>query len=201
MKQLSIIMLTAILIAGCGEKRAENVVWREDFRVEHLPWKTVLGNSDWQIEQGVWIVKGTAPFEQLVIAEKDWSGEECEINAAVRLGEKGEAGVVLGYKDEKDFWRITLDHSQNHIALINRAHGSDSIIADGSISLSHREFHNLVVDAGKAQLIVKCDNLIVFQCERPAGLDGRMGIYAGISSPPGMPIFVNFDSYEVKPIR
>lgn len=188
------------MIIGCGEKPKENPVWRDDFRIERLPWKTVLGTSDWIVDKGVWVILGHAPFEELAIVERDWQGEEFEIDTSLRLGEKGETGVVLGYKDGGNFWRITLDNSQNRIALVKRVEGKDSVEAEGSISLSHREFHTLVVTLTKSLLTVKCDNLTVFQAGRPAGLEGRMGIYAGIASPPDTSIYANYDHFEVKPV-
>ena len=200
MRTLLLIALIMTLLAGCGEKPKDNVLWRDDFRIERLPWKTVLGNPDWILDQGVWVILGVAPFEELAIVERDWQGEECQINTSLRLGETGEAGVVLGYKDDKNFWRITLDHSQNRIALIKRVEGKDTVAAEGSISLSHREFHALVVNLTKSLLEVQCDKLIVFQTGRPVGLEGKLGIYAGIASPPGSRIYANYDHFEVKPV-
>ena len=200
MKRTFMAVFIALAIMGCGEKPRESQVWREDFRIERLAWKTVLGTSDWTLDQGVWVIKAKAPFEELAIVDREWQGAGFQINTSVRLGEKGEAGVALGYIDEKNFWRITIDHSQNRIALIKRVAGVDSVQAEGSISLSHREFHALVVDVTESLINVKCDNLIVFQNGTPSGMEGRLGIYAGIASPPGVPIYVNYDYFEVKPV-
>jgi hypothetical protein len=200
MKRTLLIAFIAIIVLGCGEKPKESPVWREDFRIERLPWKTVLGTSNWVLDQGVWVILGKAPFEELAIVDRDWKGDEYHISTSLRLNEKGEAGVVLGYKDEKNFWRITLDHSQNRIALIQRSDGKDSVVAEGFISLSHREFHALVVDVTKSLIKVRCDSLTVFETGRPAGMDGRFGIYAAISSPPNTPIYANYDNFEVKPV-
>jgi hypothetical protein len=200
MKKLLLIMFAALLMAGCGEKPAENAVWREDFRTERLPWKTITGTPDWILDRGVWVILGKAPFEELAIVDRDWQGDEYQISVSMRLNEKGEAGVVLGYQDEKNFWRITLDNSQNSIALIRRADGMDSVQAAGAISLSHREFHALVIDVNKSLIRVQCDHLTVFETGRPQGMEGRLGLYAAINSPPNEAIYANFDNFEVKPV-
>jgi hypothetical protein len=200
MKRTLLIAFIAVIMLGCGEKPKESTVWREDFRIERLPWQTILGTRDWMLDQGVWVILGKAPFVELAIVDRDWKAEDYQINTSLRLNEKGEAGVVLGYKDEKDFWRITLDHSQNRIALIKRTDGKDSVMAEGSISLSHREFHALVIDVTKTLIKVRCDDLTVFETGRPAGIEGRLGIFAGIAAPPNTPIYANFDNFEVKPV-
>lgn len=200
MKKTLLIIFIALIIMGCGEKAREDQVWREDFRIERLPWTTVLGKPDWILDKGVWVIIGKAPFEELVVVDGDWQGDAYQIDTAMRLNENGEAGVVLGYKDAKNFWRVTLDNSQNRIALIKRADGVDSVEAEGSISLSHREFHDLATVVTKSELKVQCDKLTVFETGRPNGLSGRLGIYAGIASPPDTPIYANFDNFKVQPV-
>ena len=200
MKRLILMAAIMAVIIGCSEKPKEAQVWREDFRIEHLTWQTVLGTPEWIVDEGVWVITGRAPYEELAIVDRDWQGEEFRINTSLRLNEKGETGIVLGYKDKNDFWRITLDNSKNRIALIERADGKDSVEAEGSISLSHREFHTLTVDVTKSVLKVQCDKLTVFQTGTMAGLQGKLGIYAGITTPPDAPIYANYDYFEVKPV-
>ncbi len=200
MNKLLLIMILMILVIGCGEKPKDNLVWRDDFRIERLPWITVLGKSDWIIDKGVWVVIARAPFEELAVVDRDWQGDEYQINTAMRLNETGEAGIVLGYQDAKNFWRITIDNSQNRIALIQRMGGNDRVVTESSISLSHREFHSLSAIVTKSGLKVQCDKLTVFDTNRPADSSGRLGIYAGIASPPDTPIYANFDNFEVKQV-
>jgi len=193
-------MALMILVIGCGEKPKENQVWRDDFRVERLSWTTVLGKPDWMLDKGVWVVIARAPFEELAVVDRDWQGDGYQIETAMRINETGEAGIVLGYQDAKNFWRITIDNSQNRIALIHRMGGNDSVVTEGAISLSHREFHSLAAVVTKSELKVQCDKLTVFETKRPADLSGSIGLYAGIASPPDTPIYANFDNFEVKPV-
>jgi hypothetical protein len=199
MKRLLIAVLI-MLIIGCNEKPREAAIWQDDFRIQRLPWKTVLGNPNWIMDKGVWVILGEAPFEELAIVDSEWQGSEYQITASLRLNDKGETGVVLGYIDAKNFWRVTLDHSQNRIALIKRENGTDSVRAEGSITLSHREFLTLVVNLTKTLLEVRCNNLIVFQTGSPTGMEGKLGIYTGIASPAGEHIYANYDHFEVKPV-
>jgi hypothetical protein len=200
MKKTLFIIMIAGIILGCGEKPKEAQVWREDFRIERLSWTTVLGTPDWILDKGVWVILGKAPFEELVVVNGDWQGDEYQIDTAMRINENGEAGIVLGYQDAKNFRRVTLDNSQNRIALIKRVDGVDSVEAEGSISLSHREFHDLVTIVNKSELRVQCDKLTVFETGRPNGLSGRLGIFAGIASPSDTPIYANFDNFKVQPV-
>jgi hypothetical protein len=200
MNRLFLIGLAALIVVGCGEKPKEAVNWVDDFHTERLPWKTVLGTKDWILDRGVWVILGKAPFAELAIVDKDWQANDYQISTSMRLNEKGEAGVVLGYKDENNFWRITLDNSQDRIALIKRTEGRDNVEAEGAISLSHREFHDLVINVTKAVMQIQCDHLTVFEMGRPVGIEGKLGLYAAITSPPNEPIYANFDNFEVKPV-
>lgn len=192
------ICLVFLIACNPGQKPIQHI--KDDFSSERLQWDTYLGDNDWQLTQGNWVVSKDAPFELLTIARNDWSARNARYLVTLVLGEKGEAGMVLGFRDEKNFWKLTLDHSNNRIALWQRKNGQDRLEVEGRVSLSHREFHKIELETSDVLIKVTCDGLTIFESGRPDDMEGKLGLYVGYASGTNTKVYACFTSIEAASI-
>jgi hypothetical protein len=156
------------------------------------------GSSLWQIENGGLVeVSGMGggyqpelPGTHAVTGDSEWT--DYRLTAALRADAGGEIGVLFRYRDEGNYYRLSLGAALSYRRLVKCVEGEMTILWQDQKGYPAGEPFQLAIEAVGARLSAFVADTRIFDVTDNAHAAGRVGLYA--SANPG----ARFERIEVR---
>ena len=115
-----------------------------------------------------------AAFEAATVTQRyDWSANlgDCRV-------EEGAIGLVFGFLDSENFYRISLRKPENRIAVVRRVEGVEETVWEGEDNVSHGSLHAGFNSAERVLSVGRGAQGSVESIQLPGFTGGKFGVFA-----------------------